>query len=188
MDSLPKKIRKGDKKLHTKSSRTYETDTYIPVSNSIDNTDINIIRHLLKNPDAKSNEISTMLKIPLSTIQRRRARLEGSVLKKKYEFDIISKNYRLASLHVNVEQGRAEEIGKKILVDFPASVLKVSTRINSNSNLAVDMIYKDSKQLHDVLENIKSIHHVSHVDWSELVRLVGDNTVTVIDEILSKSN
>ena len=186
---MPKKARRTDKRRNTSPSANKTQDRSNSSISTLDNTDINIIRQLLKNPDSNSKEISTTLKIPLSTIQRRRARLEETVLKKKYDFDMISKEtYRIASLYVNVDQGRAEEIGKKILVDFPASVLKVSTRINSNSNLAVDMIYKDSKQLHDVLENIKSIHHVSHVDWSELVRLVGDNTVTVIDEILSNNN
>ncbi|MDQ4073073.1 MAG: hypothetical protein M3162_02075 [Thermoproteota archaeon] len=42
--------------------------------------------------------------------------------------------------------------------------------------------------LHCNLDRIKSIPHVFHVDSSELVKVICDNALTVIDNLLNSSN
>jgi DNA-binding Lrp family transcriptional regulator len=47
-----------------------------------DSLDINIIKELLTNSNIRTGDIAARYKIPLSTIQRRRARIENSILEK----------------------------------------------------------------------------------------------------------
>ena len=59
-----------------------------------DSIDINIIRELLTRADIRSVDIASKYKIPLSTIQRRRKRLEDSILEKKFLLDITKRGLR----------------------------------------------------------------------------------------------
>lgn len=53
-----------------------------------DALNIKIVRELINNPDISSTDIAARYDIPLSTIQRRRAKLEQSVISKSYALDI----------------------------------------------------------------------------------------------------
>lgn len=53
----------------------------------LDLIDKGVIKELINDSASKSASISSKLKVPLSTIQRRRARLETSVLMKDYQLD-----------------------------------------------------------------------------------------------------
>jgi DNA-binding Lrp family transcriptional regulator len=190
---LPRKVKKTE--VISKAGLEQDSSNYPDkLSNEInditvlDDTNIKIIKELLQSPDLKSIDLSTKLKVPLSTIQRRRTRLESSILKKKYDFELAMWKYRTASINVKVERGRAEETGKEILDRFPDIVVRVSTRLNTHSNIAVDIIYKTSQDLHSMLEQIKSMPYVSYVDWSEIVKVIGDNTYKVIDNVLQTKN
>ena len=59
-----------------------------------DSIDINIIRELLAKTDIRSADIASKYKIPTSTIQRRRKRLEDSILEKKFLLDITKRGLR----------------------------------------------------------------------------------------------
>ena len=52
---------------------------------TIDNINLKIIEELLNNGDIKSSEIASNLAIPLSTIQRRRTKIEKTIVRKTYE-------------------------------------------------------------------------------------------------------
>ena len=57
---------------------------------NLNKKDLLVLNELLANPNATSTDISRKLKIPLSTVQRRRATLEhSSVIRKSYEIDVI---------------------------------------------------------------------------------------------------
>ena len=65
-------------------------DSQIIAGDQLDKKDYAILNELLANPNATSFDISRKLKIPLSTVQRRRATLEhSSVIRKSYEIDVI---------------------------------------------------------------------------------------------------
>jgi hypothetical protein len=49
----------------------------------LDNINLKIIEELLNNGDIKSSEIATKLAIPLSTIQRRRTKIEKTIVRKE---------------------------------------------------------------------------------------------------------
>jgi len=65
--------------------RLTNSDEYI---RKLDKKDVTILNELLVNPDVTSLNISKKLKLPLSTLQRRRTALErSSIIKKSYELD-----------------------------------------------------------------------------------------------------
>jgi hypothetical protein len=52
-----------------------------PAHKMIEPLNIKIMRELISNPDLSSTDIATKYRMPLSTIQTRRTRLERSILK-----------------------------------------------------------------------------------------------------------
>ncbi|WP_458743949.1 AsnC family transcriptional regulator [Candidatus Nitrosocosmicus sp. T] len=82
----------------------------VPVIKSavhLDNLNLKIIEELLNNGDIKSSEIASKLKIPLSTIQRRRATLEKfDILKKNYSLDVTKLGLRVAEVSISTKKGK----------------------------------------------------------------------------------
>lgn len=103
-----------------------------------------ILQELLKNHNIKSSEISLKLKIPLSTIQRRRGFIEKSgFLQHKYELDPKKFGLRLADLLVDVSKGDCEQIAKEILNQYRKNILLVTIRMGSPKiNLIATLVYK----------------------------------------------
>src|SRR5262249_23516360 len=113
-----------------------------------DKTDFLIMQYLLKNPNVKSSEISNKVKIPLSTIQRRRTRLDKlTVLKKDYKIDYKQLGLRRADVMVTVSKGDCVDLAKSIVKDYRENVLEASITIGDPKvNLVVEVIYYDSDE------------------------------------------
>src|ERR1700693_5037369 len=62
-----------------------------------------------------THEISVRLGIPLSTVQRRRKRLEEEYLIKHYSLAPMKFGYRRIDLRINTEGGETMNIGKQLL-------------------------------------------------------------------------
>jgi len=152
---------------------------------SLDRINLRIIEELITNGDIKSSEIATKLKIPLSTIQRRRTRIEKILLRKKYQMDMTLLGYRTAQIFIDVQGGRAKETGEELLKKYDRNVVNASTRINSTNNLCLEVVYNGSEELHYLLEEIKSLPLATKVDWSEQVMLIGDNLSSIIKNTLT---
>lgn len=152
---------------------------------SIDRINLKIIDELISNGDIKSSEIAEKLKIPLSTIQRRRTRIEKSLLKKKYQMDLTQLGYRTAQIFVDVQKGKAKETGEELIKKYNRNIVSASTRINSSNNLCLEVVYNGSDELHYLLEEIKSIPLADKVDWSEQVTMIGDNMSSIIKNTLT---
>ena len=146
----------------------------------IDSIDINIIRELLTKADIRSADIASKYKIPISTIQRRRKRLEDSILEKKFLLDITKRGLRTGMILANVERGKAKEVAKMILEGHKSNVISSSTRINDQNNVIAEIIYKNSSELHNILEQVKQSPYVSSATWSELVEVIGNNDAPII--------
>ena len=80
-----------------------------------DTLNLNIIKEILNDADVRSTDIATKYRMPLSTIQRRRTRLERSVLKKIYPVNIKELGWRNAGVLVAVEKGDSEKIAELLL-------------------------------------------------------------------------
>jgi DNA-binding Lrp family transcriptional regulator len=151
---------------------------------ALDNINICILEALVNDADIKSSDISKKIKIPLSTVQRRRARIEKSILKKKYQMDLTLLGYRTGHIFIEVKGGKAKETGEELLKRYDRNVVNASTRINSNNNLCLEVIYNDSEELHYLLEEIKALPVASKVEWSELVVMLGDNMSKILKNTL----
>ncbi|MBV9179587.1 MAG: Lrp/AsnC family transcriptional regulator [Nitrososphaeraceae archaeon] len=152
----------------------------------LDDTNIKIVSQILDNPAIGSLALSKKLDIPLSTIQRRRAKIEKDVLKKTYTFDYKALGCRVGDLVINVDNGRAEEVAQKIINKYKNNVTHCQIRINSIHNILAQIIYKDTNELHYLIEGAKAMEHVTTVEWSEMVKIIGDNDSGVIQTVLKK--
>jgi DNA-binding Lrp family transcriptional regulator len=145
-----------------------------------DSIDINIIRELLDKADIRSADIASKYNVPISTIQRRRKRLVDSILEKKYLIDITKRDLRTGIILANVERGKAKEVAKTILERHKSNAISSSTRINDQNNVITEIIYNNSSELYNILEQVKKIPYVSSATWSELVEVVGNNDAPII--------
>jgi hypothetical protein len=64
----------------------------------LDSLNTKIIKELVSNPNVRSATIASKYKAPLSTVQRRKARLENSILKRNYHINIRELGWRTADL------------------------------------------------------------------------------------------
>ena len=62
----------------------------------LDSLNAKIIKELVSNPNVRSVTIASKYKAPLSTVQRRKARLENSILKKNYQINTRELGWRTA--------------------------------------------------------------------------------------------
>ena len=135
------------------------------------------------NPSTSSASLATKLGMPLSSLQRRRAKLEKSVLIKSYDIDLKASGGKMGDAVINADKGRSREVATNILKKYKSNVMSVSTRIN----VAAQIIYNDTAELHSLLENIKSIPYVTSLEWSEMVEIIGDNSPSVVTAFFNKS-
>ena len=152
----------------------------------LDNINLKIIEELLNNGDIKSSEIASKLAIPLSTIQRRRTKIEKTVIRKTYEMSLIQSGFRTALIFADIQKGKAKETGEKLLKRYDKYILRASTRINSSNNLCLEIIYNNSEELHALLEEIRAMPLTTNVDWSEEIYSIGDNNASVVNFALTR--
>ena len=151
-----------------------------------DDLNIKIVRELVNNPDISSTDIAEKYGIPLSTIQRRRAKLEGSILNKAYTLDIRQLGWRTADLLISVEKGKAEETAQKLLESNKVNVIVASLRIgHPQVDIMADVFYRDSIELHSLTEKVKAMPYVTYVEWAEIVKVVGNNFGSILDKVFN---
>lgn len=176
-----------NKNIHIESS-TAKTDknnnTFNHASKQIlkllDSTNIKIISELVSQPNISSLDLSKKLDIPLSTLQRRRARIENDILKRKYAFNYKAFGGRVGDLIISVDKGKSREVAQALLKKYKNNIISCNTRINSEHNVSAHAIFKDTGELHELVESIKTMDYVSAVQWSEMVEDIGDNNFEVM--------
>jgi DNA-binding Lrp family transcriptional regulator len=154
----------------------------------LDALDVSIIKEMVNDADVKSAVIASRYKSPLSTVQRRRAKLERTILKKKYHIDIGQLGWRNADLMISVDKGNCEQVAKKLLEERSSNVVATSLRIGDPQvNVMAQVFYKNSEELHNLMEDIRSMTSVTSVEWAEVVRIVGSNNIGMIDAVFDGS-
>ena len=78
---------------------------------------------LVNDPAMSSLDLSKKLGIPLSTIQRRRAKLEKSMLKRTSSFDYRAFGGREGDLILNVDKGKSKEVAQYLLKNYKVKLL-----------------------------------------------------------------
>jgi DNA-binding Lrp family transcriptional regulator len=105
----------------------------------VDDINLKIIEELVKNTSSMS--LATKLRMPLSSLQRRRAKLEESVFVKVYHINLKASGGKMGDVVIDVDKGRSREVATNILKKFKSIAMSVSTRINSEHN-ASDQIQR----------------------------------------------
>src|SRR5919202_2593556 len=157
-----------------------------PISKLLDIDNIKIVSELVRQPDISSLTLSKKLDIPLSTLQRRRARIEKAILKKNYTFNYKAFGGRVGDIIVNVDKGKSKEVAQNLLKKYKNNIVSCDTRINSMHNVAAHVIYKNTEELFHLIESIKTMDYVTGVSWSEMVEAIGDNNSEVISAFFAR--
>ena len=135
--------------------------------------DRRMLRLLLESEGAMpTHELSQQLGVPLSTVQRRRKRLEKDYLVKYYSLNLEMFGWRRIDLLIATEGGATIEVGKELLqrdeVIFAARTIGEHT-----IDLRVETLVRNNAQLLDLLEEVKAMKGVKDVIWSEIVETIG---------------
>jgi DNA-binding Lrp family transcriptional regulator len=138
-------------------------------------TDKQILRSLVSSRGRISSvELARKLEIPLTTIQRRRKRLESEFLEVAYSLKLEKLGWRRADLLVSTYKGTSSNVGKALLTHN--SITRVCRTIGEHTiDLHAEIVFKDNTELLNVIERIKSLDGVKDVVWTEPVELLGKN-------------
>lgn len=131
----------------------------------IDAIDSTIIQLLTSGKSGQ--EISSTVKVPRSTIQRRVKNLitSGLVIPNfKISYEQLGFNSGLVNIIVN--KGDIDEIAKKVY-DLDG-IISVEVHIG-NSDIIGHIIYKDGRDLRKIISSIKQIDGVKSALWSERI-------------------
>jgi DNA-binding Lrp family transcriptional regulator len=119
-----------------------------------------------------THEISQQLNMPISTVQRRRKRLEEEYLIKHYSLDPVKFGYRRIDLLIYTEGGETMNVGKELLkreeVTYAASTIGEHT-----IDLRIEVFVKDNGVLLNLLEDVKAMKGLTDVIWTEVIGTIG---------------
>ena len=199
------------KPLSSNKNKLVKLPNYDGNVHKLDKKDLIILNEMLANPDVTSLNISKKLKLPLSTVQRRRTAIErSSIVRKSYELDAKQFGWRTADILITVEKGDCVEIANRLLTEnigigLSSDISKIinkgdnispgprviesSLRIGDPAvNVVARVIYKSSDELFHIIQEIKKMPNIARVEWSEIVKVVGRNNALVLtDSILRYS-
>jgi DNA-binding Lrp family transcriptional regulator len=118
--------------------------------------------------NGKNNkEISTKIRIPLSTVQRRvRNLIAKNLVTFNSQINYPKFGFKVGLLHIYLEDGDFERIANKIMeLD---GVTSVEVHIG-NSDLIANVVYRRSIELLELIAKVKSFEKIDKIVWSEMV-------------------
>jgi DNA-binding Lrp family transcriptional regulator len=132
---------------------------------ALDNIDFKIIALLCAG--RSNNQISSHLKIPVSTVQRRtRNIISSGIVDVKIQPNFKRLGLKTGALHVDLYDGdirkRVQDISKM------DGMISSSVQIG-NSDVVNEYAYSNNEQLMDTISNIKHMDGIDKVRWSEEV-------------------
>ena len=131
-----------------------------------------------------TKSISGKLGIPVTTIRRRRKRLESTFLKLQYILDIEKFGWRRVDFFISIRNGKINTVANNLLDSD--EVTYVGKSIGEHTiDLRVETIVKDNSTVLDILEKIKAMDGVNDVVWSEIVSVVG-RKISIPGSIIDK--
>ena len=120
--------------------------------------------------------LSRMLEVPLTTIQRRRKRLEAEYLVTNHLIRLEVLGWRRGQLLVCTTNGMATRVGRDLLSSCP-EVMLVNRSIGEHTiDLLAEIVFRDNRELARIIDGIKAMEGVKDVVWSEIVEEIGKNS------------
>jgi len=154
------------------SRRSDRRDNVIP---ALSHTDLEILKTLLGSTERISSlQLSKQLGIPLSTVQRRRKKIESDLLEASYSLRVEKFGWRKVSLFISVQNGRTLAIAKELLSWKDCTILVSRTMGKNDVDLMAECLVSGNDALLRLIERVKAIG-VQDVSWSETVQVVGHN-------------
>jgi len=153
---------------------------------SISDLDRKLLKILLSpNGELKSSKgLSSKLGIPITTVRRRRKRLESKFLKLHYVLDIEKFGWKRVDFFISIRNGMVNAVANKLL--YSDEVTYVGKSIGEHTiDLRVETIVRDNASILDILEKIKAMDGVQDVVWSEIVSVVGKK-ISIPSSIIDK--
>ena len=147
-------------------------DKSVPALSDIDREILKIL--LVPIGNIKTETIATKLKLPISTIRRRRKRLETEFLKTYRVLDIEKFGWRRVDFFIAIKNGMVNAVASKLLDSD--EVTYVGKSIGEHTiDLRVETIVKDNASVLDILEKIKAKAQTARApvlgDFEQLVLL-----------------
>ena len=153
----------------------------------LSNVDKLILKEILSpNPikNKTSLSLSRKLDIPVTTIQRRRKRLEMEFLEADYTLLINKFGWRRVDFFISTTDGKTDALANDLL--SMNHVTAVGKSIGEHTiDLRVETIVEDNHELLDILEKLKAMDGIRDVVWSEIVGTVG-NKMSVPSDIIDR--
>lgn len=152
---------------------------FINLSEGIDETDVRILHLLIQNYDNK--KMSSKLKIPLSTIQRRvRKLVEKGFVVSKNLIDYTKFGFKSGSIHIYLSDGNMDSILDEISKLNGVTSLEVHI---GNSDIIAGVVYKNGRELLKTITDIKGMEGVDKIVWSERIyeHPISSNNVSILD-------
>jgi DNA-binding Lrp family transcriptional regulator len=135
------------------------------LTNQIDKIDVQILDLLVKNYNNKN--ISKTLRIPLSTIQRRvRKLIEKGLVISKNHINFTEFGFKSGSLHIYLIDGDMNSILEKVSKLKGVNSLEVHI---GNSDIIAEVVYKEGRELLEIIALIKKLGGVERIVWSERI-------------------
>ncbi|AIC14727.1 Lrp/AsnC family transcriptional regulator [Nitrososphaera viennensis] len=134
--------------------------------------DRKILKALLEcggNPS--SLQLSRELDIPLTTVQRRRKRLEEEFISESYSLRYEKFGKRHITFIVSLGVGDRYEVTKEILVLEKVSAL--TSTFGDGADLKVEAILDSNQEFIEISEKIKSISGIQKISWFESIEVLG---------------
>ena len=153
---------------------------------NISDLDRKLLKILLQpNGDLKSSKtLSAKLGMPITTVRRRRKRLENTLLKLHYVLDIEKFGWRRVDFFIAIKNGMVNAVASKLLDSD--EVTYVGKSIGEHTiDLRVETIVKDNASVLDIHVKVKAMDGVKDVVWSEIVSVVG-RKISIPSSIIDK--
>ena len=171
---------------HTMSRKTTFPTQEVILRTTLDSLDMNITNDLLSDPYLSSSDMARKYKRPLSTIQRRRTRLEKSILKKDYELDEKYTNWKNGEFFFSVGKGKTETVASEVFEKYTNNITLVTTTLNNVGNIIAHAYFKNSKEMFSIIEELKKIPYVETVLYAEHIAVLGQRKPRFMLEDLRK--
>lgn len=174
------------------SSSDYHSNSSLFTFITADKFDLLIIKELLKDPSITTLEISLKSGIPFSITHKKRRLIESKVLQKKriLDFRILGLNFRYADVFANLKEDKINYLVNQLhtTTSFTKNIIKVMRVKGEVNGICIKTLYQDSEELFFFMDKLRSYSFVSNVHFSEIIEVLGDNTVNIILNLLSKNS
>jgi len=134
--------------------------------------DKKILRAILESKGNPSSlQLSRALDIPISTVQRRRRRLEEEFVHESYGLRYEKFGKRLVTFIVSYGAGNKNSVADEIL--GLEKVVTVSRVFGDNADLKVEALLEGNREFMEMSEKIRAIHGIQKISWFESLEELG---------------